>query len=133
MLAVMAVVASVTVPLAATPARFAAAHAARSFALVLRQAQAQAQAESCRVRVVLSAAGDGYSVQRITPEDVTTKASGTFGDARCTTNYPGGALDFAAAGWPLAMGTSSPRAGSFTFAPGAHAVVVQLAGRIRCR
>jgi prepilin-type N-terminal cleavage/methylation domain-containing protein len=129
-LAVMAITATITVPVFAAPARLAAADAAASFAVVLRHAQAEAQGGTCRVRVALTADGSGYSVTRMASSEV-VEQTGQFGGARCSTNYPGGAVDFGAAGWPLTMGTGTPRAGTFRFSPGtARSVVVQMAGRI---
>ena len=131
-LAVMAITATITVPVFAAPARLAAADAALSFALVLRHAQAEAQSSACRLRVALTADGSGYSIIRMTAAEPVMQ-TGQFGGARCSTNYPAGTVDFGPAGWPLSAGTSTPRAGTFHFSPGsARSVVVQMSGRIRC-
>ena len=130
-LAVMAITATITVPVFAAPARLAAADAALSFTAVLRHAQAEAQSSGCRVRVALTADGSGYSVIQMGAVDL-TEQTGSFGGARCSTNYPEGAVDFGTSGWPLASGTGTPRAGTFHFSPGsARSVVVQMAGHIR--
>jgi prepilin-type N-terminal cleavage/methylation domain-containing protein len=132
-IAVMAIAASVTVPVFGAPARLAAVDSAKAFAIVLRRAQAEAQADGCRLRVALTAGGSGFSVSRIASDGEQVEQTGTFGGARCTTNYPGGAVDFGAAGWPLTFGTGTPRAGTFHFSPGSgRSVVLQMAGRIRC-
>ena len=130
-LAVMAMTASITVPVFGAPRRLAAADAAASFAVVLRHAQAEAQADACRLRVELTADGGG-SRWSAWHRDAVIEQTGEFGGARCSTNYPAGSVDFGAAGWPLAVGTGTPRAGTFHFSPGSgHSVVVQMAGRIR--
>lgn len=129
-LAVMAITASITVPVFGAPSRLAAADAAASFAVVLRHAQAEAQTDACRLRVALTADGSGYSVVRVANPEL-IEQTGEFCGARCSTNYPGGSVDFGPAGWPLAVGTGTPRAGTFHFSPGSdRSVVVQMAGRI---
>ena len=129
-LAIMAITASITVPVFAAPSRLAAADAAASFAVVLRHAQAEAQADGSRLRVALTADGSGYSVLRVGAAEV-VEQTGLFGGARCSTNYPGGSVDFGPAGWPLTIGTGTPRAGTFHFSPGSGlSVVVQMADRI---
>ena len=131
-LAVMAITATISVPVFAAPARLAAADAALSFAAVLRHAQAEAQSSACRLRVALSADGSGYSVIRLAAPEL-VEQTGQFGGALCSTNYPADAIDFGPAGWPLAAGTGTPRAGTFLFSPGSsRSVVVQMSGRIRC-
>ena len=132
-ISVMAITASITVPVFGAPGRLAAADAAAAFAVVLRHAQAEAQADGCRLRVALTADGAGFSVGRVASDGESVEQTGTFGGARCSTNYPGAAVDFAAGGWPLTSGTATPRAGTFQFSPGSgRSVVLQMAGRIRC-
>ena len=129
-LAVMAITASITVPVFAAPARLAAADSAAAFSVVLRHAQAEAQTDACRLRVALTADGRGYSVIRLDASEL-IEQTGQFGGARCSTNYPGGGVDFGPAGWPLSVGTGTPRAGTFQFSPGSgRSVVIQMAGRI---
>lgn len=133
---VLATLASVTVPvLGPLRSRFAAEGAAVRFALALRLAQALAQAEQCRFRVRLTEAGQGFVVERLQGAAPQAEERGDLTGTKCSTNFPGDGVDFTAAGWPLALGTSTPRAGTFTFGSGsaAHAVVVQLTGRVRCR
>ena len=133
-LSVMTVAAVVTVPaVGLADGRLAAAASARQLALVLRRAQAEAQADGCRLRVQLTDGGDGYVVQRLAADGTVVEEQGGFGGARCSSNYPAGAVDFTAAGWPLAQGSATPRAGTFSFSPagGGHAVVLQMGGRIR--
>ena len=135
-LAVLSVLAAVTVPLLA-PAhrRLAAGEAARQFAVVLRHAQALAQTGMCRVRVRLTGEGDGYVVSRADGGAWVTEESGSFAGAACATNYPGACVQFAAAGWPLDDASGVPRAGTFVFGEGSwrRSVVLQMGGRIRCR
>lgn len=131
-LAVMGILAAVAVPSAAgTHRTLASATAARELALLLRSAQARAQMQAAPVRVQV--AGDGrYEVSDGTAGE--PWARGSLG-APVQTNYPGGAVEFGARGWPLLAGTTTPRAGSFTVGAGGRitVVVVQLAGCIRCR
>ena len=132
-LAIMAIIASITVPVFGAPARLAATDAAASFAVVLRHVQAEAQADACRLRVALTADGAGFTVSRVTGAGEGVEQTGVFGGAHCSTNYPGDGVDFGAGGWPLSLGTGTPRAGTFCFSPGSgRAVVLQMGGRIRC-
>jgi len=133
---VLATLGAVTVPFV-VPVRqhFAADGAVCRFALVLRYAQALAQADQCRLRVRLTDEGAGYVVERVDAAGCVVQERGSFYGACGTSNYPADAVDFAGAAWPLSTGTSTPRAGTFTFGSGsaAHSVVVQLTGRVRCR
>jgi len=135
-IAITGILVAVAVPGAAATRRAFAGHsAARKLALVLRTAQACAQERGCNVRV--SVAEDGaYLVQEVPADEsgiVTPLAEGQLG-AGVHTNYPGGVLEFGPRGWPCLPGASSPRAGSFTIGEGSGgpAVVVQLAGCVRC-
>jgi Tfp pilus assembly protein FimT len=132
-LAISAVLGAVAVPgVAAVRGVFAADAAAERLALVLRTAQARAQAHGAAVRV--SVAGDGcYSVCDVGAFGERPVSRGELG-AQVDSNYPQGALEFAAAGWPTLPGGASPRAGHFTIgaATAGRDVVVQLGGCIRC-
>ena len=132
-LAISAVLCAVAVPgVAAVRSVFAAGAAAERLALVLRVAQARAQAHGAAVRV--SVAGDGcYVVCDVRPSGARPVARGELG-ANVDSTYPGGSLEFAAAGWPTLPGGASPRAGHFTIgaATAGRAVVVQLGGCVRC-
>lgn len=132
-LAISAVLCAIAVPgVAAVRSVFAADAAAERLALVLRTAQARAQAHGAAVRV--SVAGDGrYSVCDVGAFGERAVARGELG-ADVVSNYPQGALEFGAAGWPTLPGGASPRAGHFTIgaATAGRAVVVQMGGCVRC-
>ena len=132
-LAISAVLCAVAVPgVAAVRSVFAAEAAAERLALVLRTAQARAQAHGVAVRV--SVAGDGcYSVCDVCPSGERPVARGELG-AEVDSNYPQGAVEFGAAGWPTLPGGASPRAGHFTIgaSTAGRVVVVQLGGCVRC-
>jgi type II secretory pathway pseudopilin PulG len=132
-LAISAVLCAIAVPgVAAVRSVFAADAAAERLALVLRTAQARAQAHGAAVRV--SVAGDGrYSVCDVGAFGERAVARGELG-ADVVSNYPQGALEFGAAGWPTLPGGASPRAGHFTIgaSTAGHVVVVQLGGCVRC-
>jgi len=131
-LAVAAIIATVTVPgVAWVTGRAATGADARTFALVLRRAQAAAAATGQPVSVRLVDQGLGYECDQAAGSDALVLDRGGFHEA-CTTNYPGGLVQFAPWGWPCAAG-GRPRAGSFSFArSGAGAtVVLQLGGRVR--
>ena len=132
-LAISAVLCAIAVPgVAAVRSVFAADAAAERLALVLRTAQARAQAHGVAVRV--SVAGDGrYSVCDVGAFGERAVARGELG-ADVVSNYPQGALEFGAAGWPTLPGGGSPRAGHFTIgaATAGRAVVVQMGGCVRC-
>ena len=133
---VLATLCAVAVPLVAPVRRHvAAADAACRFALVLRYVQAVAQAEQCRLRVRLTDGGAGYVVERVEDAACVVQERSSFCGARGSSNYPADAVDFGGSGWPLSQGTSTPRAGTFTFGSGSavHSVVVQLTGRVKCR
>jgi hypothetical protein len=133
---VLATLGAVVVPLVVPVRRHIAADGAVCrFALALRYAQAVAQAEQCRLRVRLTDGGAGYVVERIDDAGCVVEERGTFCGALGASNYPADAVDFTGSGWPLSEGTSTPRAGTFTFGSGSvvHSVVVQLTGRVRCR
>jgi len=133
LLAISAVLCAIAVPgVAAVRSVFAADAAADRLALVLRDAQARAQAHGAAVRV--SVAGDGcYSVCDVCASGERPVAGGELG-ADVASNYPQGALEFGAAGWPTLPGGASPRAGHFTIgaATAGRAVVVQMGGCVRC-
>jgi prepilin-type N-terminal cleavage/methylation domain-containing protein len=129
-----AVAAFAIVPAASAHGRVSASSAAGRFALVLREAQARAQTTGCRVRVTVT--DDGcYAVIDESPVGPNVVSAGSLGPARCSTNYPGGGVDFNPSGWPCAVTSGSARAGSFFFSWGAASstVVVQLGGCVRCR
>ena len=130
-LAVIAVLAAVAVPGAASAGRsFAGAGAAQRLALVLRAAQAQAQACCCRVDVSLAASG-AYQVRRASDGQLADQ--GDLGVAPAT-NYTAAGVSFNAIGTPCVLGTTTARAGNFSFgAATGHTVVLQLGGCIRCR
>jgi hypothetical protein len=78
--------------------------------------------------------GDGsYSVCDVGPSGEGQLSRGELG-ANVDSNYPQGALEFGAAGWPTLPGGTSPRAGHFTVgaATAGRDVVVQLGGCVRC-
>ena len=108
--------------------------AAARFAAVLRESQALAQADGRRVRVTVSVAAK-YSVFLDTPSGPLRIASGDLSPAKCSTNYPGGAVEFSSEGWPCGTASRSPRAGTFVFSAGGHtrSVVLQMGGCVRCR
>ena len=109
----------------------AAGVAARELTVVLRAAQARAQAHGARTRVEVGA--DGAVVALELHDDRWQRWGTARLPARVESNYPGGVVDFVAAGWPTAAGQESPRAGSFTLlGPRPHSVVVQMAGCVRC-
>jgi prepilin-type N-terminal cleavage/methylation domain-containing protein len=107
--------------------------AARRLALVLRSAQTRAQADETRVCVVLTGDG-GYVVTEVRDGSPVSLDRGDL-EARPCTNYPADEVDFCPSGWPVAAGSSVPRAGAISFAAGARriSVVVQLTGRVRVR
>jgi prepilin-type N-terminal cleavage/methylation domain-containing protein len=129
-----AIAAFAVVPAASAHGRVSASTAAGRFALVLREAQARAQTTGSHVRVTLS--NDGFfAVTQVSSDGSPAVSSGNLGPARCTTNYPGGGVDFNPSGWPCAVTSGSARAGSFVFSwgPNSSTVVVQLGGCVRCR
>lgn len=131
-LAIIGTLLAVAVPGAARLQLGLAEHvAAQRLTLVLRDAQTRAQAHDSRVTVTV--AGDGtYRVTESQSGVVGTArsvASGALG-APVSSNYVGGAVEFSPSGWPCLPGAVSPRAG--TFAAGAHRVVLQLGGFVRC-
>ncbi len=108
---------------------------ARKLALVLRAAQAKAQAHQSVVRVTVQPDGH-YSVTETqasgaSPDGVDSAvARGELG-AGVSTNYAAGTVEFGPRGWPLAPGSLTPRAGTFTVGDD-HRVVIQLGGCVRC-
>lgn len=109
----------------------AAGVAARELTVVLRAAQARAQAHGGRTRVEVG--GDGAVVALELRDGVWQRWGAVHLPARVESNYPGGVVEFVAAGWPTAAGQESPRAGSFSLlGPRPHTVVVQMAGCVRC-
>jgi prepilin-type N-terminal cleavage/methylation domain-containing protein len=134
-LAVLGTLAAITVPtLASGPAQAASLRAAQRLGTALRLAQAWAQDGECRTRVVI-VPGSGVSVDRRLDGRWVSVAGYPLGAVLCTTNYPGGAVEFDRSGLPLSATTGAPRAGTFTLARGSagRSVVVQLTGRIRVR
>ncbi len=132
-LAVAAILAAIAVPgLAWTHGRAAVGADARELALVLRRAQARAAAGGQAVRVRLVDGGVGYVCEQDRGGSWSTVAQGSFEGLMCATNYPGAAVSFDPAGWPMAVG-AGPRAGNFTFSchGATSTVVLQLGGRIR--
>jgi len=132
-LAVLGIVAAVTVPSAARVEGDAAARAgAQRLALVLRAAQARACADGLPVEVHVDGADGSYEVIERAPAGPVLLEHGCAG-ARSTTNYPLGGVEFGPAGWPCSLATHLPRAGSFVFYGGAHshAVTLQMGGRTR--
>ncbi len=131
-LAVAAILGGVAVPgLAWVQGRAAVRADALRLALVLRGAQARAAATGDTVCVRLVDQGRGYVCEETGAAAGTVVEQGAF-DGSCSTNYPGGAVEFSQPGWPCGL-SGDPRAGSFTFAcAGAHvSVVLQLGGRVR--
>jgi len=134
-LAMLAVLAAITVPMLGSGGGSASvSRAARCLAACLRLAQACAQDGECRMRVVL-AAGPSIAIDRRRDGAWVHESVAALGAIKCTTNYPGGAVEFDSAGLPLAASTGASRAGTFTISRGAceRAVVVQLTGRVRIR
>jgi prepilin-type N-terminal cleavage/methylation domain-containing protein len=132
---VLAILSAIAVPcLAAVHGRSSTSSAADAFAVVLRDAQARAWAHDERVRVSLTAAGDGFVVEGGEGADRRPLVSGSFGGARCTCNYPAATVEFVPEGFPHVIGGPA-RAGTFTFSCVGcdRSVVVQMGGAIRCR
>lgn len=133
-LAVVAILAGITVPSAAVAhRRLSAASAAHELALVLRCAQARAQERGTLVAVEVGADGSYDVLETATggDESIRTVTEGELG-ARITSTYPGGVVAFGSRGWPrLPGGSATPRPGSFTVVGGGR-VVLQLGGCIRC-
>jgi prepilin-type N-terminal cleavage/methylation domain-containing protein len=131
-ISVIGVLASVVVPSASAVRRvFASSSAVDRLALVLRDAQARAQGGATRVSV--SVHSDGSFVVSDGGAGGPVVDLGELG-ADVTSNYPGGAVQFASRGWPCVPGGASPRAGRFSVAGGGagREVVLQLGGCIRC-
>jgi len=132
--AVVGVFCAVAVPSAVGTRRALGADAgARHLALVLREAQARAQSGGARTAVQIAPDGR-YEVAEQAETGWRVTGRGRL-SARVSTNYPGGRVEFGRAGWPLLAGTVTPRAGSFVLGPAGRtrAVVVQMAGCVRCR
>jgi prepilin-type N-terminal cleavage/methylation domain-containing protein len=130
--AVAATIAAVAVPgVAWVTGRAAAGADARCFALALRRAQAAAASSSGVVSVRLVDQGCGYECDEAAAGGRVELDHGRFHEP-CSTNYPGGVVQFAMWGWPCET-SGQPRAGSFSFtAAGTSAtVVLQLGGRVR--
>ncbi len=131
-LVVASTIAAVSVPgVAWVTGRAATGADARSFALVLRRAQAVAAATGYAVSVRLVDQGLGYECDEAAAGGAVVVDRGRFHEA-CSSNYPGGVVQFGPWGWPCAD-SGTPRAGSFSFTrSGASAsVVLQLGGRVR--
>src|SRR3974390_1745051 len=93
-LAIAAILAAVVVPGAAfIHGRLAVTADAHRFALVLRRAQARAAATGRPVRVELPMRGKAYQVISAAGGGPASLDRGEF-DVPCSTNYPGGALEF---------------------------------------
>jgi prepilin-type N-terminal cleavage/methylation domain-containing protein len=134
-LAVLGTLAAITAPTLATgPAQAATLRAAQRLGTALRLAQAWAQDGECRTRVAIDEAS-GIRVDRRLDGRWVSVAGYPLGAVVCTTNYPGGAVEFDRSGLPLSATTGAPRAGTFTLARGSagRSVVVQLTGRVRVR
>jgi type II secretion system protein H len=132
-LAISAILCAVVVPGAVMARRSVATEAAaHRLALVLRAAQAHAEASGRAVRVTVSPAGE-YALRPADASAAGVMSEGELGAAVDGT-WPGGALEFAAAGWPTLPGGGSPRAGHFDVGDGlvSRAVTVQLGGCVRC-
>jgi prepilin-type N-terminal cleavage/methylation domain-containing protein len=130
--AVAGTLAAVSVPgVAWVTGRSATGADALCFALVLRRAQAPAASSGRTVSVRLVDDGLGYECVQTLAGAETVLDRGGF-HVPCSTNYPGGVVEFGVRGWPCGTG-GQPRAGTFSFAAaGASAqVVVQLGGRVR--
>ena len=134
MIAVLGLLAAVTVPTAAmVHGQASVPSAAGDLAVVLRWAQARAQVRVEHVRVTV--AGDSsYVVSDQAGSEWRICRQGRLGACACSSNYPGSAVEFLPAGWPASAGSSVPRAGSFIFAWGDESarVTVQLTGCVRC-
>jgi prepilin-type N-terminal cleavage/methylation domain-containing protein len=131
-LLVMSILAGISVPLAAADGRFSVLLTARHIAVVLRLAQTTAQAEGDPVRFEIL--GSKWRVRSGQGSSAVTIVSGDLGAVSCTTNYPGGWVEFDRRGYPLSL-NAAPRAGSFTFSYGGlqSGVVLQLTGRVRVK
>lgn len=135
LLGVLAIVSVVTVPSAAAwHGRASTAAAGRELAAVLREAQAAAQDGACRTRVAFDDSA-GYVVSTLASGTWVVTERGSGGAVACTTNYPGGVIEFSSRGWPCAGGSTVPRAGSLvvSWGPRHVTVVLQLTGAIRCQ
>ncbi len=135
MLAVVSTLAGIAVPsVAALRSALLDDAAARTLALVLRAAQARAQARATLVRVTVESDGTyavAESASATEPEARERRVlAGRLGVA-VTSNYPGGAVRFGPRGRPYALGSASPRAGTFLVGD-SHRVVLQLGGCVRC-
>ena len=132
-LAVSAILCAVVVPGAVMARRSVATEAAaHRLALLLRAAQARAEASGRAVRVTVSPAG-AYTLRCVDATAAGVIGEGELGVAVDGT-WPGGTLEFAAAGWPTLPGGGSPRAGHFDVGEGlgSRMVTVQLGGCVRC-
>jgi len=129
---IIGILAAVSVPMAGAEGRLAVPLTARHLTSVLRLAQTIAQTERTIVRFQVAAGS--WSVRRTGAEGSAQLAAGDLGPVSCTTNYPGGWVEFDRRGYPLSTG-STPRAGSFVFSAGGlqSTVVLQLTGRVRIR
>jgi type II secretory pathway pseudopilin PulG len=132
--AVLAVITGVSVPSAvAMRGHVSVATAGRQLVVILRHAQAEAQAGATRTRVTVTA--DAVYQASVLRDGVWRDAeSGSLGAVACTTNFPGGVIEFAAHGWPCAGNSLVPRAGTFwlRWTGTTATVVVQLTGGMRC-
>jgi len=108
--------------------------AAVRFAAVLRESQALAQVGGEPVNVIISPSAS-YRVFLDSANGPVWLASGDLAPVICSSNYPGGSVAFSPQGWPCAVGSRIPRAGTFSFTYGGslRSVVVQMGGCIRCR
>jgi prepilin-type N-terminal cleavage/methylation domain-containing protein len=134
-MAILAALAAVTVPMLGSGGGHATAlRAAQRLATALRLAQASAQDGECRTRLRLNGPS-GLIVERRRDGEWMRESRVSLGAVTCTTNYPAAAVEFDTAGFPLAVTTGAPRAGTFTVNRGEteRAVVIQLTGRIRVR
>jgi prepilin-type N-terminal cleavage/methylation domain-containing protein len=134
-MAVLAALAAVTVPALGRGGSHATVlRGAQRLATALRFAQASAQDGECRTRLRLLGVST-LVVERRRDGVWTCESQTGLGAVTCATNYPAAAVEFDAAGYPLATTSGAPRAGTFTVGHGddERAVVIQLTGRIRVR
>ena len=133
-MAVLTIMAAVVVPTAATAhSRASAGAAGKRLAVLLRRVQAEAQVGATRARISM-APDAAYCVTVLRGGAWQQVESGSLGAVACSTNFPSGAIEFSAHGWPCSFGSSVPRAGSIWLRSGSVSttVVVQLTGGIRC-
>lgn len=132
-MAIVAILASVSTPLLGNGhAAVTVLRTAQRFAVAVRLAQAAAQDGASRTRVSLDGPAS-FLVESATVGGWVRDVRVSTGSARASSNFPGDVVEFSRDGWPLASGTGTPRAGTFTFSSGGtrRSVVLQLTGRVR--